>query len=240
MLPDLDLTREVLAHMHGLDDLRLWLLDLSSRLRKPPKGWGFYLHDAQNWPSRRADVQGQVDAQRAVMEAEAKVAAEAFAAASAESEAALRELEREQQAQQEFIEAATAKGWPIVQPNSRCRNCRGIGRRDLETGAFCECEAGRTLVHRLEHCARCSNTGLVPAPGNPHESAWCECVHGDRKRVSNPSLVEDANRVARDLGLIAAAPKPAEPAPTREPSAIREPARHVPRRHGARMVRVIR
>jgi hypothetical protein len=186
MLPDLDLTREVLAHMQGLSDVRLWLWDLTER-RVKRKGWGFYPYDAQNWPRRRADVQGQVDAQRAVMEAEARATDEANATAAREAEAAMQVYEQQQRAQQEFIDAAEAQGWPR-DSKSLCLFCFGFGRRDVGTGALCDCESGRKLRLKLEQ---------------------------DRARVRNNP----------------AAPKSAEPPPTREQRPAREPARH---RHSAR------
>ena len=215
MLPDLDLTREVLLHMEGPDDVHLGLSDLTDR-RVKIKSWGFYQHDAQNWPSRRADVKGQVDAQRMVMEAEARSRVQTDAAAIEESEAALAEGQLRQQIEQEFIEAATAKGWPRMSKLT-CPDCYGFGRRDVETGEICDCESGRKLAQNLERCRRCSNTGIVAAAGNSHESAWCECVHAIRRREREPGLVDDANQTAQNLGLGVSA-KPSDPRPTQRPS----------------------
>jgi hypothetical protein len=166
MLPDLDLTREVLAHMQGLDDVRLWLWDLTER-RVKRRGWGFYPCDAQKWPRRRADVQGQVDAQRAVMEAEARAAAEANAAAEREAEAAMKVYEQEQRAQQEFIAAAEAQGW-LQDSESMCSYCYGFGRRDVETGAICDCSSGRNLRLKIEQDrARVRNNSAAPKQTEP-------------------------------------------------------------------------
>ena len=68
-LPDPHLTLEVLKHMLRLDDVHLWLLDLTAR-RVKPRGWGFYSYDAQKWPARRDDAQRQVDAKQRVTDSD--------------------------------------------------------------------------------------------------------------------------------------------------------------------------
>jgi len=166
MLPNLDLTREVLAHMQGLGDLHLWLSDLTAR-RVKIKGWGFYLRDAQNWPSRRADVQAQVGAQRALMEAESRANDQANATAAREAEAAMQVYEQQQRAQQEFIDAAEAQGWPR-DSKSICPFCYGFGRRDVDTGARCDCGSGRKVRLKLEQDrARVRSNQAAPKPAAP-------------------------------------------------------------------------
>ena len=204
MLPDWELTREVLKHMLGVDDVRLWLLDISKR-RVKVKGWGFYQHDAAGWPARRADMQQQTDTQRRVMEAEARATSEANAAASRETEAWIEQFEQERQAKQEFIEAATVLGWQLLR-NSNCRSCHGFGRRDIHTGEFCGCESGRKLARELERCHRCDDKGLVEAAEDRRLFAWCGCVHAARRREREPNLVEEANR---DVRTLLDQPKPA-------------------------------
>jgi hypothetical protein len=188
--PTEDVMRYVLAHMQGPEDARLWVWSLKARgVKRNKPGWGLLRDEARKWDSDRVSVRRQVDAQRAVMEAEARANAEAEAAASSENEVAMKIYEQQQREQQEFIDAAEARGWPR-DSKSICLFCYGFGRCDVATGAICDCESGRKLKLKLEQ---------------------------DRARVRNNP----------------AAPKPTDSPPTREPPAVREPARH---RHGAQMV----
>jgi hypothetical protein len=196
MLPDLELTREVLANMRGVGDVHLWLADLTAR-RVKIKGWGFYLHDARKWPLRRADVHGQQETRRAAMEAEARANADADAAATAEYDALAQTLEREHEATQEFIHAASAAGWKRFHPESRCEHCHGFGRRDLVGGEVCDCISGLALQRALEHCALCDDSGVFDPTGA--ELVWCSCVHAVRRREREPQLVESFNRAAAHL-----------------------------------------
>lgn len=166
MLPPIGVTQRVLKHMLNPVDRRLWMSDLSARGGRPRKSppWGFLESDAEKWPVERADVQRQVEAQRAVTEAEAKSANEANAIAELEAEAAMKLYEQQQRAQQEFIDAAGARGWPR-DSKSMCPFCYGFGRRDVDTGALCDCGSGRKLRLKLEQDrARVESTPAAPPP----------------------------------------------------------------------------
>ena len=204
VLPDFELTRDVLVWMRSPDDVRMWLMDLSSRQFRP-RGWGFYRTDAKAWPQRRSDVQQQVDDKRRVIEASAREAMEAMKAAELENEAALEREEQWKRDRAEFLEGATAKGWKRVHPDSACDQCFGYGRRDIHTGGeFCDCKSGRKLLQDLQRCAHCKNSGIVADKDDVVLSAWCECVHAARRREREPSAIEDGNRAVRELRASAA------------------------------------
>jgi len=174
VLPDWEVTRGVLKHMLSVDDVRLWLQDIADR-RVNIKGWGFYPHDAGNWPARRADVQQQM---------EATIAAEK--AATSASEMAVQKRE-------EFIQRAREKGWDRIDAKSTCGSCYGFGY--LDSGKVCNCYAGRLLPHHLERCDACQNTGMIADPFDAHLAAWCQCVHAVRRREHEPNILEETNSV---------------------------------------------
>ena len=216
LLPDFELTRDVLAFTEGPHDLRLWLWDIEVRQVKL-RGYALFRSDSRTWPERRADVR----LQRLAMEAKTQAITEEFErerqAIAEVDAAACREFERERQVRRKFIEAARARGWRPVQPNSSCPGCYGFGLRDLETAEVCECEAGRKLERERSWCDRCANTGLVTMPDDPHLAAWCDCEHAAQRRALEPNLVADDNKLR--LALISATAKPAAPAPTQRHNA---------------------
>ncbi len=144
MLPPIGVTQRVLKHILNPADRKLWMSDLRDRRVRPRKSppWGFLESDAEKWPAERADVQRQVEAQRTAMEAEAKSKAQADAAAVAESEAALQELQRQQEVDGLRVETV-AKPQP---KRHRCDRCNDTGlaaaSEDARLVAFCGCDIG--------------------------------------------------------------------------------------------------
>lgn len=192
VLPDLPLTRKVLAHMQGPPEVRVWLWDLSKR-EVDIRRWGFYPHDARGeWRDRRADVLNQWDAQRAADLLAAQIDAERKAAAAAECEAAELADQRERERQQEFIDAAVARGWKRFHPNSHCARCFGFGLCNRDGTDICECASGHAVRHKLERCNHCENSGVVNLPDGL--CAWCKCAHAARRRRSQPNTVDGFNR----------------------------------------------
>ena len=89
VVPDLELTHHVLVHMLNLADLELWLKSLGGIKFKTL--WGFHRDNAPSWPTRRLDIQRQVERERAALE-------KAEEAAKAEWERTRKELEAEEAA----------------------------------------------------------------------------------------------------------------------------------------------
>ncbi|HEV2198395.1 MAG TPA: hypothetical protein VGR73_01135 [Bryobacteraceae bacterium] len=179
LLPDLELTRRVLAFMEGPEDVRLWLLDLDSR-RVKPQGWGLYFTDAVTWPARRPDVQAQVEAERI-----------ASAQRDAESAKQFGSRSRSDETQQAAAPAVMA---PPILVSPRCVKCEGAGIReatdDPRMYAWCECAEGvrkkadepdavdqaNALVLRIRRQFETSREKAEPMKprGQPHSSGCSE------------------------------------------------------------------
>jgi hypothetical protein len=151
-----------------------------------PRSWGIVVVLARD---AAASVR---DAQRFVTAAEVRAFDRAAGIADPKNEEALRQFEQERQQEQEFIDAATARGLKLILHGSNCRNCYGFGQRD--NGDVCDCEAGRQLDYARAWCGRCENTGIVAAAADPLLFAWCDCDHAAQKREREPDAAEDGNR----------------------------------------------
>ena len=153
--------------------------------------YGLCWRDVETWERQREASQRE-KSKREARTAEAVTAkAEREAAANAEYEALAQKLQGEQEARQEFIEAATAAGWKRLHSGSnRCDRCHGFGRRDLVSGEICDCISGRALRQALEHCALCDDNGIA---GEFGECDWCTCIHAERRRKKEPEAVRAFN-----------------------------------------------
>jgi hypothetical protein len=176
----------------GPEDADHWLDYLRDRRPRVKRSfYGLCWRDVETWERQREASQRE-KSKREARTAEAVTAkAEREAAANAEYEALAQKLQGEQEARQEFIEAATAAGWKRLHSGSnRCDRCHGFGRRDLVSGEICDCISGRALRQALEHCALCDDNGIA---GEFGECDWCTCIHAERRRKKEPEAVRAFN-----------------------------------------------
>ena len=168
LLPDREITRAVVERMEGPEDVRHWLLDLTSR-RVKVRSWGFYRVDAVTWPDRRRDVASQVEAMRHARQRREAEQAQLFARQAAGSQR----------------RPLTSAPTPAVHIAPRCARCQGTGIReatgDPQLTEWCACadgarrraeepnaiDVGNEAVHKLRQRSATSTRSSDRAEGGP-------------------------------------------------------------------------
>jgi hypothetical protein len=192
--PDPQIAMQVLQHFAGMEEFRLWFSELARRFPgRNVQTFGLYEADARkNWPGRRQELEAQQKAAAARSEALNRKASAGGSMVKEEHRA----YERERRDRAAAVEAAAARGWRRVHPDSDCNRCLGFGR-DTGTEQLCSCRSGSELTRQLEHCRICDDVGYNETQEGLWE--WCACVHATRLRDRQPRLVEEANAVVLKL-----------------------------------------